>query len=387
MKSKCGKRISIQRKLLNWFISSEQRWVFRWQSIVPFNSIGASLNLCTATGTIATRPCVAYPIYAFDITSLPMGTMAPPSTLEVTSAALVANICCYQLIKYTDITAPVGNSNIYSWQPIYGINNSPLNSGTPYANYWVESFSQGYAQGTNVSGIPNTERYCHNFADIALTIQGAQSRPTRVTIEVVQFRTPNTGPLRNYFNNFNGTVSAGTQTTWDVKDVTGPEEGLETQFWDAFWTQKLGNPIHRIHTNQFPAIYKTLHHETMSLGQQTTISEDPQAMNCVHKLKVHSDKVLECKPVATLARQTNVTTQGFGLEKFGYYTDFANPGSYTAGSTGAVGIYPDYQKTKWLLVYADTYEVAVSLGNPLNNVNYNLSPSFDIVIRNHFSIH
>ena len=274
----------------------------RWQSLATFDDGWGSipLSLEWQGGTQFAPSRLYLPVYVFNLSSLPIG-------VSQGTGHITRPVICYRLYRTYD-----GSKAVYLWERVRGLNNGV--AGAPDGGSLLTSGYQWQQTDNNFSdNRAGVDEWSRDWTNIRMMFTGATKRPTKVGTAVIRFTDETYGPDRNYLK------TLGTSTTIEVQDsdpldINQVEE--RTQYFDNWLVNKCTHPLAstKQELKQNPIHWYS--HDTMLLGQETTISNDRNAVQCskdmflkggeVYKgIEVSNDTIGQAK---TLLQTNNQTT-------------------------------------------------------------------------------
>lgn len=352
-------RPSPYQRMLSHFWASQHSFVARWQAMELFNSASGGLILQNNIAAFV-NPINNMPMYAFNLTSLPLGGSIEKLNPGTTPGNVVT-FPCYALEK----VAGTGSTSEYNWQYVNSINDA---GNTGWRIEWDSVGGQ--------RPVPYVNKYFVDWANVQLAFRGALKRPVKVHVALAQFRN-NAGPRRYYYD--------GTDAVAYDTDASVEEKAANCAVWDHFWANKISNPIRTSkapETTPAGEVIKFLKHKSFVLGQSTNINEDTLPVQLIHKDFIHIDKLMRCPDLYYPAWYSSAVV-GDNLTNSAFEYVNVQDGNLDIHST--VNVFPERTQDIWLLVYADVFDQSKNGAPPDGFTLPDLFPSFDINLRAKFS--
>lgn len=391
-KSKKGSRRRLSRlsRLVKLNQASQNAITCRWQALSLYNTTEGSkglgyLRILVSAGVYRQ----AFPMYCWDLTTLPVNVQNS-STINFVSA-----IPCYRLLKaeqaQTEVLArgvPARTfvANEYYWYPIGQENGDERGSTAPNAsNGQLFNWNLEY---DDINGAPliQTQRWFVDWAKAAFSFTGAKNRPVKIHVALCSFKHPGVGPVK-YKGSAVTKNTVATITADDSLPSTGEQED-GTMYWDNFWATRTSHPIRSSINPQKIGAFKTESHpmkmwahESILIGQDTSINNDTIPLQYTLNRFMRLQKLM-----MTAQKQTALNNTSAMPYDFGYVSNQANQ-TVTAseyctvpGVQTTTDLYAEYDKSIYLLLWADVYDRVESVNN-----DPNVHPSFDLVLRAKYS--
>lgn len=338
------------------FINGQTDMILRYQSLVSPQPTTATL-LSKSLINLKTASDLYTSCFAFNLSSL---GYQPWSDIKV--------VPFYRLTKRLN---NAGNLANWYWHKQSGALNDAL--GTSASDIWQKEHLEGYYSNAN--------EYRHDWSDIRLLFQGSVKYPTRVHVYRVKFAHEGLGPDRQYYTRTN------VLTTYDVMCADPKEFNEADYFWERFMLPKIVHPFANTKktglTDRKHLV--VLSHEVMSIGSEVTISADVQPLQHMHRMFVRNGKTYglndaqncEASLMPDAAVPPKCGIKGDGAPGFSNVTDINN--------VAPMGV--DRTQDEWLLIVAENYQETGSGYDPEKEVSIDNSPSFDICVRNKYTLY
>lgn len=356
-----GKKESLKRLIED----SRVEYTFRWQSLSNFDLPDLASQVLNQTRVTATAPYTLTPMYCFDLTTFGRGRV---NSYDIGIDAVDAQaVPMYRLAKFP--TAPVGQSPHYQWQPQKGFHNGSHGDAD---EVWggIEHISDA---GTQIS--PDVTRFYHHWSDVRLMLKGAQNRPCRIHVKLVNFLEFPYAPQRYYHN----AGAPGTITPYDDPVVDIEMAQRIDGYWDQFWGTKDTNPLRSIRNTNGKPLYKVLHSQYYDFAPQNTTDADTIADQKICKMFFNVNQIISTDTGIDDQRQAAdevmLDTVNYTYKNASFRNNFARESNIFSNNK---------EKSLMLLIYAEQFSKHTS-----NDPNYGekeFDPSFDICVRTKQSI-
>lgn len=344
----------------------------RWQALTLYNSKPSALYLSSEySWNLAGEQFNTLPMYCFNLTGMPLNRVnvaGANNQIGLSSVSFPA----YRLYKYRALTQE------YTWKYVDQVR----------GDYSGSSNSTGWnVEWDELAGAPpvNVQKYFVDWAKPKMVFQGADLRPVKIHIALASFAHAGAGPRRQYYDGTN------VQTQDNQPDEDEIEDGL--MFWDHFWSTRLNNPIHTTlkprNYNQGPPV-KIWAHESFVLGQDLSTNKDPLPLQCTVDKFIRLDKQMSIVNADRWQLFSDYIVGNQPANGFGYTSVQNNQGG-VAQIAQANQFFSDYQKERYLLIWADVYD---QFQNPVEGpgayldgvgTKWSYAPSFDINLRAKFT--
>lgn len=312
----------------------------RWQSLTGKSFTGDPATPTAAQGTkligmqrVGAAPnSYACPVYAFNMTSMGLGTTA--------AGATTAGLPMYRLF--------LGSGGDYFWQVEVGINDG---GAVDDAAWKYEDFNSKVASFS--------ETFQHHYTSANFVFYGAKTRPVKFEVMQVKFN-HNAGPERQY-------ATGGTALKFDTNE-TGDEQLVRNGFWQSFLAARTNHPLRTSKNFSKKKCFTVKTKDVFTITNDASTNLDTNAC-CVIKKYTCKDN-----GYYTAIKGPQVNLNIIGEPATGTpvpYVDYDVNNTTQSLNAG----FPSRSRDTWLLIVANTYDLPDGVGNN------SITPSFDCVMR------
>jgi len=245
-----GKKGSQLKSVLNKVVHTN---LFRWQSIRPFSNVdqGIDIRSLLLTPQVARSVAnqaltLAMPMYAFDLSTIPVQGLAGAATKTGFKYESVPMYRLYKDVFYPGVGATAAyalNQNVtnYYWKPQNGLNNGP---GSQYLNTCDYLWHPEYQEEPPGDVCSHQDRW----TSVDVLLKCSRKENCVVHFSTVMLR-DDCGPDREYCYDQAWDGNANMATSKKEHEPVAQTHEVDA-FWESFWDSKLAHPLAEYHTKK-----------------------------------------------------------------------------------------------------------------------------------------